>query len=69
MYENLHTPFFKMTPSLLLSNNIIINFNTLQQCRRENYKLKMSLSFCSDEEYTCDDGNCVDMDHRQGSYI
>ena len=30
----------------------------------ENYHKIMSLSFCSDEEYTCDDGNCVDMDHR-----
>ena len=30
----------------------------------KNYQAVLSFSFCTDEQFTCDDGNCVEMSQR-----
>ena len=61
-------PEFKATiraskDSLLLGPNLWNFYNDSKACSLESsYSQTVTLTTCSDEEYTCDDGNCVDME-------
>ena len=57
--------------SMALGTNIWTIYRDTRECNMnegEEYSSPISLSVCSESEFTCNDGNCVLMDHRCNSY-
>ena len=53
--------------SMALGTNSWTIYNDSKECNTndgESYSARISFSVCREDEFTCDDGNCVNMENR-----